>query len=86
LLDATGPVVRRYRCYDPKTMTATIVVDILRWALFLLMVVLIVGWLDGLRRGSESLRDEAGRLKPVPAVIVIVAGLIVIGLIVGLIT
>jgi hypothetical protein len=62
-----------------------IVVDILRWALFLLMVGVVVGWLDGVRRGSESLRDEAGRLKPVPAVIVIVAGLIVIGLIVGLV-
>lgn len=67
-------------------MTATIVVDILRWALFLLMVGVVVGWLDGVRRGSESLRDEVGRLKPVPAVIMIVAGLIVIGLIVGLVT
>jgi hypothetical protein len=67
-------------------MTATIIVDIVRWALFLLMVVVVVGWLDGVRRGTESLRDEAGRLKPVPAVIVIVAGLIGIGLIVGLVT
>jgi hypothetical protein len=67
-------------------MIATIVVDILQWALFLLMVGVVVGWVDGVRRGSESLRDEAGRLKPVPAVIVIVAGLIVIGLIVGLVT
>ena len=67
-------------------MTAMIVVGILRWALFLLMVGVVVGWLDGVRRGSESLRDEAGRLKPVPALIVLVAGLIVIGLIVGLVT
>jgi purine-cytosine permease-like protein len=66
-------------------MTATIVVDILRWALSLLLVGVVVGWLNGVRRGSEPLRDEAGRLKPVPVVIVIVAVLIVIGLIVGLV-